>query len=72
MWLSYLKRTWPEAAELHAAIRRLHDSHEILEVIEDALAVKDLIPADQPAALGLFDAATPRRVTGCTVASAVQ
>lgn len=33
MWLSYLKRTWPEAAELHTAIRYLHDSREILEVI---------------------------------------
>ena len=41
MWLSYLKRTWPQAAELHAAIRRLHDSREILEVIERA-------PADRP------------------------
>ncbi|MFM0738617.1 tRNA-dihydrouridine synthase [Paraburkholderia xenovorans] len=34
MWLSYLKRTWPQAAELHAAIRRLHDSRDILAVIE--------------------------------------
>src|SRR5471032_2744092 len=42
MWLSYLRRTWAEAAELHAAIRRLHDSHEILEVIERALAINDL------------------------------
>ncbi|CAG9164240.1 tRNA dihydrouridine synthase [Cupriavidus pampae] len=33
LWLSYLKRTWPEAAELHTAIRYLHDSREILEVI---------------------------------------
>jgi tRNA-dihydrouridine synthase C len=39
MWLSYLKRTWPEAADLHAEIRRLHDSREILAVIEQALAV---------------------------------
>ncbi|MGF6771356.1 tRNA-dihydrouridine synthase C [Paraburkholderia sp. GAS199] len=37
MWLSYLKRTWPQAAELHAAIRRLHDSRDILAVIEQAL-----------------------------------
>ncbi|WP_144113757.1 tRNA dihydrouridine synthase [Paraburkholderia sp. BCC1886] len=37
MWLSYLKRTWPEAAELHAAIRRLHDSRDIFAVIEGAL-----------------------------------
>jgi len=36
MWLSYLKRTWPEAAELHSAIRCLHDSREILEVIARA------------------------------------
>lgn len=36
-WLSYLQRTWPQAAELHAAIRRLQDSHEILAVIERAL-----------------------------------
>jgi tRNA-dihydrouridine synthase C len=32
-WLSYLQRTWPQAAELHAAIRRVQDSHEILSVI---------------------------------------
>lgn len=38
MWLSYLKRTWSQAEELHAAIRRLHDSREILEVIEIANA----------------------------------
>jgi tRNA-dihydrouridine synthase C len=37
-WLSYLQRTWPQAAELHAAIRRVQDSHEILRVIEAALA----------------------------------
>lgn len=37
MWLGYLKRTWSEATELHAAIRRLHDSRDILEVIESAL-----------------------------------
>ncbi|KWR75570.1 tRNA dihydrouridine synthase [Cupriavidus sp. IDO] len=37
LWLSYLKRTWPQAAELHAAIRRLHDSLEIQGVIESAL-----------------------------------
>ncbi len=36
MWLSYLKRTWPQAADLHDAIRRVHDSHEILDVIEQA------------------------------------
>jgi tRNA-dihydrouridine synthase C len=37
-WLSYLRRTWPQAAELHAAIRRLQDSDEILAVIGQALA----------------------------------
>lgn len=38
MWLSYLKRTWPQAADLHDAVRRLHDSREILAVIECAMA----------------------------------
>lgn len=38
LWLSYLKRTWPQAAELHAAIRRLHDAPAIQAVIETALA----------------------------------
>jgi tRNA-dihydrouridine synthase C len=37
-WLSYLQRTWPQAAELHAAIRRVQDSDEILTVIGHALA----------------------------------
>ena len=36
-WLSYLQRTWPQAAELHGAIRRVQDSYEILRVIEQAL-----------------------------------
>ena len=72
MWLSYLKRTWPQAAELHAAIRRLHDSREILEVIERALAFNDLMPARQCAAHGQLDPATPRHLTDCTVAGAVQ
>jgi tRNA-dihydrouridine synthase C len=72
MWLSYLKRTWPQAAELHAAIRRLHDSREILEVIERALEFNDSIPAYQRAALGLLDPAAPPHLTGCTVAGAVQ
>jgi tRNA-dihydrouridine synthase C len=72
MWLSYLKRTWPQAAELHAAIRRLHDSREILEVIERALAFNDLRPARQCVAHGQFDPATPRHPTDCTVAGAVQ
>lgn len=34
LWLSYLKRTWPQAAELHAAIRRMQDSLEIEQVLE--------------------------------------
>jgi tRNA-dihydrouridine synthase C len=72
MWLSYLKRTWPQAAELHGAIRRLHDSREILDVIECAMASDNLIPAHQRAALGLLDPAMPYRRTGCTVAGAVQ
>ncbi|MHA6878593.1 tRNA dihydrouridine synthase [Ralstonia pseudosolanacearum] len=38
LWLGYLKRTWPQAAALHDAIRRLQDSAEILDVIEQALA----------------------------------
>ncbi len=38
LWLSYLKRTWPQAAELHTAIRRLQDALEIQGVIESALA----------------------------------
>ncbi|WP_420993861.1 tRNA dihydrouridine synthase [Cupriavidus sp. 30B13] len=36
LWLSYLKRTWPQAAELHDAIRRMQDSREIRGVIEGA------------------------------------
>ncbi len=38
MWLSYLKRTWPQAAELHTAIRYLQDSRDILEVIAGAMS----------------------------------
>jgi tRNA-dihydrouridine synthase C len=72
MWLSYLKRTWPQAAELHGAIRRLHDSREILDVIECAMASDNLIPAHQRAALGLLDPAMTYRRTGCTVTGAVQ
>ncbi|RDK11046.1 tRNA dihydrouridine synthase [Cupriavidus lacunae] len=34
LWLSYLKRTWPQAAELHDAIRRMQDSLEIERVLE--------------------------------------
>lgn len=36
LWLSYLKRTWPQAGELHAAIRRMQDSVEIERVLERA------------------------------------
>ncbi|MCC8391348.1 tRNA-dihydrouridine synthase [Paraburkholderia sp. MMS20-SJTR3] len=36
-WLSYLQRTWPQAAELHAAIRRVQNSAEILTLIGQAL-----------------------------------
>jgi tRNA-dihydrouridine synthase C len=71
-WLSYLKRTWSEAADLHEAIRRLQDSREILDVIECALAFNNLTPARQRAPLGLLDAATPCHLAGCTVVSAVQ
>ncbi|MGO4328440.1 tRNA dihydrouridine synthase [Cupriavidus sp. 2TAF22] len=39
LWLSYLKRTWPQAAELHDAIRRMQDSREVREVIESAMAL---------------------------------
>ncbi|WP_454720972.1 MULTISPECIES: tRNA dihydrouridine synthase [Cupriavidus] len=37
LWLSYLKRTWPQAAELHDAIRRMQDSREVRRVIEGAM-----------------------------------
>ncbi|MES2007686.1 MAG: tRNA-dihydrouridine synthase [Pseudomonadota bacterium] len=37
LWLSYLKRTWPQAAELHAAIRRLQGALEVQAAIESAL-----------------------------------
>jgi tRNA-dihydrouridine synthase C len=53
-WLSYLQRTWPQAAQLHAAIRRVQDSHEILRVIEQALEfsgpqpIRETTLADQP------------------------
>lgn len=54
-WLSYLQRTWPQAAELHAAIRRVQDSHEILRVIERALAAGESIPARRPERAGRLD-----------------
>lgn len=56
-WLSYLQRTWPQAAELLAAIRRVHDSHEILEVIERALSVGQLMATHQSARVGRLDLA---------------
>ncbi|MFM0000048.1 tRNA-dihydrouridine synthase [Paraburkholderia dipogonis] len=56
-WLSYLQRTWPQAAELHAAIRRVHDSHEILEVIERTLSVGQLMATHQSARVGRLDPA---------------
>jgi tRNA-dihydrouridine synthase C len=54
-WLSYLRRTWPQAAELHEAIRRVQDSDEILAVIGQALAddgsarvlTRQTIPGDE-------------------------
>ncbi|KAF7958179.1 dihydrouridine synthase [Cupriavidus sp. UYMU48A] len=36
LWLSYLKRTWPQAATLHEAIRRIHDSAQIAQVLQGA------------------------------------
>ncbi|MGX7003498.1 tRNA dihydrouridine synthase [Caballeronia sp. KNU42] len=72
MWLSYLKRTWPQATKLHAAIRRLHDAREILEVIECALAFNNLMPERQRATLVPLVPVAPRRLPGCTVAGAVQ
>jgi tRNA-dihydrouridine synthase C len=37
LWLGYLKRTWPQAAELHDAIRRLQHPEVIQNAIEQAL-----------------------------------
>jgi tRNA-dihydrouridine synthase C len=56
-WLSYLQRTWPQAAELHAAIRRVQDSHEILQVIEQALQRQDRAPASETGSLDQLDLA---------------
>lgn len=39
MWLTHLKRTWPQAAELHESLRRLHDAQEIRARIEQARAL---------------------------------
>lgn len=36
MWLGYLRRTWPQAEELHAAIRRLRDAVEVRRIMEAA------------------------------------
>jgi tRNA-dihydrouridine synthase C len=52
MWLSYLKRTWSQATELHDAIRRLHDSREILAVIEGALESNGPLSAGRAAEFG--------------------
>jgi tRNA-dihydrouridine synthase C len=56
-WLSYLQRTWPQAAELHAAIRRVQDSQEILEVIERAQGVGQLMATHRSARLGRLNPA---------------
>lgn len=56
-WLSYLQRTWPQAAELHAAIRRLQDSHDILGVIERALTSGEAMRTRESASLGRLDPA---------------
>lgn len=47
MWLTYLKRTWPEAVELHNTLRRLNDAQEILAVIN---ACRRTVPMLQPVA----------------------
>jgi tRNA-dihydrouridine synthase C len=49
-WLSYLQRTWPQAAELYEAIRRVQDSDEILTVIGLALDA-DGVSASTPRSL---------------------
>jgi tRNA-dihydrouridine synthase C len=54
-WLSYLQRTWPQAAELHAAIRRVQDSHDIVRMIEAALASGEYIRCQPSHALERFD-----------------
>ena len=38
-WLSYLQRTWPEAATLHSAIRRTQDAVEVVDAVRRALDV---------------------------------
>jgi len=37
LWLSYLRRTWPQAVELHAAIRHLQGAQEVLEALRAPL-----------------------------------
>ncbi|ASV99502.1 tRNA dihydrouridine synthase [Paraburkholderia aromaticivorans] len=54
-WLSYLQRTWPQAAELHAAIRRLQDSHEILAAIERASGGDELMATHRSGPAGRLD-----------------
>jgi tRNA-dihydrouridine synthase C len=36
-WLSYLQLTWPEAAALHSAIRRMQNAAEVIDVLQLAL-----------------------------------
>lgn len=46
LWLSYLKRTWPQATVLHDAIRRIQDSAQIAQVLQSA---SDATPGLAPA-----------------------
>ncbi|MDI7067077.1 hypothetical protein QMO17_38285, partial [Klebsiella pneumoniae] len=66
------KAPFDASLKLHAAIRRLHDSRDILEVIESARAVDGSMPAHQHAASGLPEPALPRHLTGYAVLGAVQ
>jgi tRNA-dihydrouridine synthase C len=45
-WLAYLQRTWTQAVDLHAAIKRLRDSHDILDVIDRALGHEEIMPTE--------------------------
>lgn len=56
-WLSYLQRTWPQAAELHSAIRRVQDSREIMEVIGRARASGSSSRAPRSECVEQFDPA---------------
>jgi len=40
-WLSYLQRTWPEAAALHSAIRRMQNAAEVIDVVQQALYLQN-------------------------------